>query len=352
MRGNVKVYALTHKKYHVIADETYIPLQVGSAGKEDLGYLRDDVGENISAENRYFSELTGIYWVLKNVKNADIVGVCHYRRYPLNERGSIMSAADYERILKNYDIVTSKEIELPVPYIEGFAADHHSRDLDALRDTLRLYFNDYYDVFEKIIHEKKTYFGNIMCGSYELFRDYHSWLFDVLFKLKEKIQDHLDDAEYDDYHRRVYGFLSEILLYTWVRKNGLKAFETKIGIIEEKTETRELKERLAGYVKKRDIDGAQQLFTKALQSRPDLLMAVSDITGELRLTMEILAAAGLEKEHSGKSMLDRENNLEKLITYVKEVNEAVKKNDANKINELDVSDEMLKVAKITLLSGK
>ncbi|MCR5527471.1 MAG: DUF4422 domain-containing protein [Lachnospiraceae bacterium] len=352
MRDDVKIYALTHKKYHALADEIYVPLQVGSEGKEDLGYLRDDTGENISIENRYFSELTGIYWVLKNAEPAEIMGVCHYRRYPLNESGSIMGAEDYRRILKDCDIITSKEIELPVPYIEGFAADHHSRDLDALREVLKEHFSGYYELFEEIIHDRYTYFGNIMCSSYEVFREYHSWLFEVLFLLKEKIQGHLEDVEYDDYHRRVYGFLSEILLYTWVRKNRLKSFESKIGIIEEKAETRELKERLAELIKKRDIDGAQKAFAEALKVRPDLLMAVSDITGELRLTMEILAAAGLEKEHSGKSIIDDDNDLESLLVYVKKVNAAVKDNDAVQIKELKVSEEMMTAARAVVMRAQ
>ena len=62
---------------------------VGHATHEDAGYLADDTGDNISAKNCYYSELTGLYWVWKNVKDPDYVGVCHYRRYLLNDAGSI-----------------------------------------------------------------------------------------------------------------------------------------------------------------------------------------------------------------------------------------------------------------------
>ena len=61
-------------------DKMYIPVQVGSEGKADLGYQKDNEGENISEKNPYFCELTGLYWAWKNL-NADYVGLVHYRRY-------------------------------------------------------------------------------------------------------------------------------------------------------------------------------------------------------------------------------------------------------------------------------
>lgn len=61
----IKIFALTHKKFEVPQDKMYQPLQVGREEKEDLGYLCDNTGDNISAENCYYSELTGLYWIWK-----------------------------------------------------------------------------------------------------------------------------------------------------------------------------------------------------------------------------------------------------------------------------------------------
>ena len=47
----IKIFALTHKKFEVPQDKMYQPLQVGREEKEDLGYLCDNTGDNISAEN-------------------------------------------------------------------------------------------------------------------------------------------------------------------------------------------------------------------------------------------------------------------------------------------------------------
>ena len=76
----IKIIVATHKKYKMPEDEIYMPVHVGKKGKESIGFIGDDEGENISEKNPYFCELTGLYWAWKNV-NAEYVGLCHYRRH-------------------------------------------------------------------------------------------------------------------------------------------------------------------------------------------------------------------------------------------------------------------------------
>lgn len=52
----------------------------GAAIHPPLGLMRDDTGENISAKNGSYCELTVLYWMAHNV-DADWYGLCHYRRY-------------------------------------------------------------------------------------------------------------------------------------------------------------------------------------------------------------------------------------------------------------------------------
>ena len=50
----VKIYVMTHKLFQKPQDEIYIPLHVGRAASQDLSYLGDDTGDNISALNCYY----------------------------------------------------------------------------------------------------------------------------------------------------------------------------------------------------------------------------------------------------------------------------------------------------------
>lgn len=124
---SVKIYTMTHKKFDVPNDPMYVPLQVGAEGKEPLGYVRDNTGENISALNCYYSELTGVYWIWKNDTESDIVGVCHYRRYLLNEKGVMFRKEEIEKLLSEYDCLTSRLLTLDFSYHYGFSDNHNVR---------------------------------------------------------------------------------------------------------------------------------------------------------------------------------------------------------------------------------
>lgn len=54
------------------ADKMYLPVHVGAEGKKDsdgkdldLGYVKDNTGDNISLKNPSFCELTGLYWAVE-----------------------------------------------------------------------------------------------------------------------------------------------------------------------------------------------------------------------------------------------------------------------------------------------
>ena len=109
-------------------DKIYLPIHVGRVEKADLGYLGDDTGDNISAKNANYCELTGLYWAWKNLK-CDYIGLCHYRRYFAHavsgsdmekKKLAILQRTDYE--LYEYML---KEAAKVVPVVQHgiFGAD-------------------------------------------------------------------------------------------------------------------------------------------------------------------------------------------------------------------------------------
>lgn len=313
-------YILTHKKFQVPADPTYQPLQVGSAVHENLGYLRDDAGENISDQNCYYSELTGLYWIWKNVKNVDYVGTCHYRRYLINVQEKVFTKQEFEILLKEYDLITTRKVHLNHSYHYGFSVNHNIAALDTTGEVIREKYPEYYETFEKLVHGPETYFGNIFVTSKKLYDAYCEWLFSIFFEVQKRID---MDTDRDAYHRRVFGFISEFLLLVWTTARKLKVCECKVGMLGEKAETREMKERLSVYLKAHDIDGAKSYFMEQHKLRPDILMEASDITGELRLAMQIIATADAEQRNKGISILNTEDELSRLIPLFASLNRAV-----------------------------
>lgn len=313
------VFAMTHKRFPAPKDPVYVPLQVGKAGAEDLGYIGDDTGVNISDKNCYYGELTGVYWVWKNIRTDGYVGICHYRRYFCTEEGRILTRQEYEEILTEYDIMTSKCLKLNYSYYDGYASDYNLHDLEVVGEVIRTLYPEYYETYESLVHGRGTYFGNMMVCSKKLYDTYCTWLFDIF----EKAEPQIDASGYDQYHRRVYGFISEFLLYVWTTVQGLRVYECKVGMTDEKRETAEMKEHLAEYFGNRNIAGAKQYFLECIGKRPDVLMEASDITGELRLAMQVIAVCELEQDAYGRSVLDEICDFEALMQYFRRLNAAV-----------------------------
>ena len=80
------IFVLYHKEAPLFSSDVYHPLQTGCANATfNLGILRDDSGDNISAKNSNYGELSAWYWVWKNWlpthPEVDRFGFCHYRRF-------------------------------------------------------------------------------------------------------------------------------------------------------------------------------------------------------------------------------------------------------------------------------
>ena len=323
---SVRIFAMTHKKFDVPQEELYIPMHVGHAkARQEYGYLGDDTGDNISKQNCYYAELSGVYWVWKNYTESDYVGICHYRRFLTNEDNKAFTEAQYEELLQQYDIITTKELELPNSYHYGFGAHHKIETLDETGEIIKELYPGYYDNFIRLVHDNKTYFGNIMVTSKPLYDEYCEWLFTVLFELQKRI----DLTFEDDYHRRVFGFISEFLLLVWVRTRGLQVLECRVAIIGDKTETREIKERMAVYFRKRDAAGAKEYFAQCLKNRPDVLMEASDVTGECKLCLQAVSTANLETQAYGHCFLEQISEYDEIISYFRRINDIVVRRGRN-----------------------
>lgn len=225
---NIKVLIATHKKYRVPNDSIYIPIQVGSTGKEGIGYIRDNTGDNISLKNPYYCELTGLYWGIKNLE-CDYIGLVHYRRYFSNKINRkmfrsdkfdyILSKNDAEEILKSYDIVLPKKRKYYIETLYShYAHTHYKEHLDETREILKSIYPEYINDFDKVMKQRSGHMFNMFIMRKELAVKYGEWLFTILDALENKI----DISQYDAFQARLFGRVSELLLNVWIVHNKLE----------------------------------------------------------------------------------------------------------------------------------
>lgn len=308
---SISIFTITHVPFAPPTDPIYVPLQVGRATHDDYGYLGDDTGDNISEKNQYYSELTGLYWIWKNYTGADYLGLCHYRRFFLNDDAKLMTEADYMDILSRYDVIVSKSQKGSYDYRTVYSRSHDVRNLDMTGEIIKEKYPDYYATFLDVIADNRCYVGNLFVAPKRLFYAYCEWLFTIFFALEKRIN--VDG--YDDYHKRVFGFLSEQLLIVWIKHNHLSYYEADFGLSQEKAETIRLKQVLGEALRAKDIHGAYRHLCNTLDKRPDLLLEMSDFNQELKTIEHILNACRVEQDAGLPTLLEFSTELPVLIKH-------------------------------------
>lgn len=213
----IKLVIALHKKYKVPSDEMYLPLHVGSEiNKVELGYQKDNEGENISKKNPNFCELTALYWAWKNL-DFDYIGLVHYRRYfSLSKTKSILDVLSYNQIK---DFVPKIRIFVPKKrryYIETvysqYSHSFHQEHLELSREVIKQKFPEYLESFDYVMKQRSAYMFNMMIMEKQLLDKYCTWLYSVLSDLESMI----DVSKYDAFHARCFGRISERLFNVWL----------------------------------------------------------------------------------------------------------------------------------------
>ena len=234
---DIKIIVAAHKKYWMPADEVYLPLHVGHAGKPDLGYVGDDTGDNISDKNNSFCELTGLYWAWKNLPG-EYLGLCHYRRYfgrknffdgVENVKHRIYQRADYEKLLDGTDVLLPTRRNYYVETVRSqYEHAHSPRDLEQIEHIISLRHPNSLRSFRAVMNRRKLHLWNMFVMKKSLVEEYCQWLFDILFHFERWMNENAKPEE----QSRLFGFVSERLLDVWLFDKNLKTVETDVVMLE------------------------------------------------------------------------------------------------------------------------
>lgn len=100
--------------------------------------------------------------------------------------------------------------------------------MDLVRSILEERYPEYVRAFDDVMERTAGHRFNMFIMRRDLLDHYCTWLFDVLDRAERQI----NLSEYDEYNKRVFGFLSERLLDVWVETNHISYTEMPVVFME------------------------------------------------------------------------------------------------------------------------
>ena len=230
------VYVVTHKPtpHDGKLPDGYKIIHAGRALNEDLGYLGDNTGDNISRLNLYINEITALYWLWKNTAHT-VIGLCHYRRFFTTAEDltfayeKILTKEDALKLLERYDIIVSTIGFEMMPQRELIRNDCGVELTTFAESVIRKHLlkaqPDYLESFETVMNLVAIYKCNMFVARRDVFDAWCKWLFSFYIDATEEVLRTFNLDEITDNRRRILGYFSERLLTIWLWKNRLRIKE-------------------------------------------------------------------------------------------------------------------------------
>lgn len=224
------VAVATHKPYRMPTDPAYLPLHVGAALHPDVcaDMQGDDEGDSISEKNPQYSELTGLWWLWRNVE-ADYRGLVHYRRHlgssdPACRRAKdpldrVVSGDELLPLLESRGIAVARRRNYYIETVYGhYAHTFDAGQFDACREVLGDLSPEVVPHWDRLMRSRGAHVFNMFVMRSDLLDAYCSWLFPVLLELERMVGFDGMDAFWSRWPGRV----SERLLDPWLWANGIE----------------------------------------------------------------------------------------------------------------------------------
>lgn len=261
----IKIFVAYHTPAALLPDPIFCPLHVGRAlttstkdgvfNDQNMQWLNnncigDNTGDNISHLNRQYCELTGIYWVWKNIEkyiDVEYFGFMHYRRHLrfshhkkdedrygqvthdylddeyLNSNG--LDSKSINSIISNYDIIIPNRWDVRnvgskslYDHYKSSSPNLHIEDYDKVISIVSKIYPDYTEAIQEYNNNPYGFFTNMFVMKKEIFTNYCCWLFSIL----EEFDKQSDFSLYNTQEYRVDGYLSEWLFGIWLTHNSKK----------------------------------------------------------------------------------------------------------------------------------
>lgn len=221
----------------------YYNIQCGRANAATiLDMPGDHTGQNVSSRNKYWSEITGLFWAWKNLPPEDFNGLCSYRRFfnfnfdatrpvKLVNQDEAQAAIDNIRMPDMEALFREVDIVVPIPYTYAYSIrrvcsmNYNDADFAILETILRELSPDYLASYCDYMYRSNTMIGhNMFIAPRAIYTDYCAWAFKILLEAERQIK----PDNYPVQQVRVLGYMHEILLGVYIRRNSLSVKQSQI----------------------------------------------------------------------------------------------------------------------------
>ena len=226
MENDVTIFICTHKDVKLpVSNEKYAILDSRKIKDEGITYM--------GLDDKFWSEILGMFYVYDNVKLGKYVGFCHYRRF----FSFLDNIPDMDEIFKQHNAI----LTIPNAFMdennekksmrEQYNISHRKEDLDIIESIIKEKYKSYYDAFMWTLDNADFFPCNMFIMRTDDFYQYIEFIrgvmeeyikriggdFDKYFKENLNTFDNgVGDA---NYQYRLGGFLAERLTNVFVSKN-------------------------------------------------------------------------------------------------------------------------------------
>ena len=229
------VLVCAHKDFEYKLPDIYKPIVGGACLHKlsnDKGFLKDNVGDNISSKNPYYSELTALYWAYKHLDYQNL-GLVHYRRYFKGDENAavngkkikVLSNEQIDRYLSQCDLIVPKKRHYVIETLYShYCRTLRSEPMYALEEVIKTKYPDYLDEFNNLKKRRNAHMFNMLIARKDFLLKYLDFLFDILNSIEDKI----DSSSWNSYEKRYMGSVAELVLDIYLRKNNISYKEIRI----------------------------------------------------------------------------------------------------------------------------
>ena len=244
---NIKIYNCFHDKLSIPPDRCLSDIRLSLLCGADIEHggtydvfcnFRDNTGDNISNQNEQYSELTGYYWVWKNDKDSDIVGIEHYHRHFIKHHhieiddiiksDDLLDAKDISNLLSEADFILPSKIylcdytlyELYLSCFDEYFIKDCVKYMKRyfIENNMKYYIDPlYYSLSHNILIK-----NNMLITTKKNFNEYCELMFSIIDYLKQNVKTLAIG--------RTWGYITEILPLIYVMANNKSYKEADIAV--------------------------------------------------------------------------------------------------------------------------